>query len=80
MRDFHQFLESKQKSSESSKIKAIVELADAICRVFQKLTRHRRKAAWKAITSENGKKEMDRLITNPKLTLNRLRKLSEKDK
>lgn len=78
MKTFEQFLESKQYSSQtnSSRMKAVVELGDAIRKAFSKMTRNQRKVSWQTLTSKKGEAEIKRLQVDPFIPLNRLRKLA----
>ena len=60
---------------ETSKQKAIEEIADALRKVFQKYSRGTRDKAWEKIISKKGQKEIEKLLVNPKHSLNQTRML-----
>ncbi len=77
MRDFEQFLEARySKSDESTKpIKAVMDMAEALARVFKRYTRSTRRKAWKQLTSPKGMHEMEQIVRTPTRSLNKFRTL-----
>lgn len=75
--NFYQFLEARySKSDESTKpIKALVDMAEALARVFKKYTRSTRRKAWKQLTSPKGLHEMEQIVRTPTRPLSRFRTL-----
>jgi hypothetical protein len=73
MLKFEQFLEAKR--AESGQTQAVLDLIGAIRNAFQQMTRPRRVAAWAAVSSSKGKKEVGILINNPNRPLARFRHL-----
>jgi len=55
---------------------ATQDLARAVADVFKKHSLSVRRQAWNRFTSEEGHKEIQKLIINPKRTLNRFRTLN----
>jgi hypothetical protein len=70
---FEQFLESKRE--ESGQTKAIMDLVASIRNAFKGMSRPRRHAAWRAVASSKGKREIGILINNPDRPLARFRRL-----
>ncbi len=64
-----------QKIDKTSKIDALEDLAKAIAEVFQKYTKVTREKAWKSLQSAKGKKEIDKLLNNPKYSTKGVRNL-----
>lgn len=65
---------SKQKN-DTGKINALVDMADALRKVFLKYSRSTRAEAWEKITSKKGQKEVEKLLVNPGRSLNTIRTL-----
>lgn len=57
----------------------IVDIAKALSDVFEKHTRSNRRKAWHSLTSEKGHKEVDKLIVNPKRSINTFKQLTFKE-
>ncbi len=81
MRDFHQFCEAKKKDADldpndTRSIRAVVDLADAIRKVFARYSRATRDRAWRKITSQRGMREINNLLRTPGRSLNRFRSLT----
>lgn len=51
--------------SSSNTRKAVVDIADAVKGVFKNYTMNSRRRAWKAITSDKGDEEIERLVKLP---------------
>ena len=77
MKDFTQFLEDRYcEADESTKpIKAVVDMAEALARVFKKYTRSTRTKAWKQLTSQKGMREMEQIVRTPTRPLSKFRTL-----
>lgn len=54
---------------DTSKIQARLDLVDSMKKVFKKYSRANSKSAWKAISSPNGSKEIEKLINNTNRSL-----------
>jgi len=77
MRDYDQFFEAK--TTDTRYMNAIVSLAAAIAGVFKRYSRGTRKTAWRAISTGQGKKEVERLLLNPDLPVTRFRRITRRN-
>lgn len=68
-------------TSNSDARKTLKELVDNIKRIFQKHSRSARSEAWSALTTQEGEKEIKKLIQDPNRVVNSTSKwLNFKDK
>lgn len=63
----------------SSSREVAIDIAKALKGIFQTNSRGARKAAWKAISSGDGKSEIDKLTDNPGRSINTISRLSFKE-
>jgi len=68
--------EKKHDQISSQKIRATIELADAIRNAIKRYTRHTRKTAWQKVSSTRGREEIEKLMKQPSRSLNRIRALA----
>lgn len=55
---------------------ATTDMASALKDVFKKYTRQTREKAWSKLTSQDGRREMDKLLQDPNRPLSQFRKLN----
>jgi len=60
----------------SSQKEAIQDMMEKLAGVFKKYTRESRRKAWDKLTNAKGKKEVNKILTNPYRPLNQFRKLA----
>lgn len=63
MDNFEQFLENK--SLDSSKVKGLQDLAEALRSVFKKYAKNTRKEIWQKLTTKKGMEQVNRIINDP---------------
>lgn len=57
----------------------VVDIAEALKKVFDKHAQANSRKAWKTITSKEGKEEVDKLIVNPKRSIAPFRSIPFKE-
>ena len=62
-------LEEFLNENKNNKDEAVIEFTDSLKSIFSKYSLETRKQIWKALTSEKGKKLIDKIIANPKTNL-----------
>lgn len=69
MKDFEQFLENKEslylEGLDSSKVRGLQDLAEALRSVFKKYAKNTRKEIWEKLLSPKGKTQINRIINDP---------------
>lgn len=60
----------------SSQKEAIVDMMEKLASVFKKYTRESRRKAWDKLTSPKGKREVNKILTDPYRPLNQFRQLA----
>lgn len=67
------------KSVDTNRQKAIIDMAFSLARVFKKYSRYTREKAWEDLTKPDGKKEIKKILQDPDRSLNGFPKLAFKE-
>jgi len=69
---------AEHKQNISSNVDAIMDIAGALSKIFKKYSKETRKQAWKSITNPDGETEVQKIIRNPDMSINRFRTIKRK--
>lgn len=75
MKRFEHFVEAKTNKPDSSRTKAIEDMANALRDVFKQYTLQTRRSAFDKLMSRKGQEELRKLLMTPKRSLNTVRTL-----
>lgn len=64
---------------DSSRQKAVIDMASGLAKIFKKYTRNTRELAWHDLHQPDGQREMKKLLQNPDRSLNGFPKLAFKE-
>lgn len=67
------------KSIDSNRQKAIVDMASTLAKVFKKYTRNTRERAWDDLHKPDGQREIKKILQDPDRSLNGFPKLAFKE-